>query len=142
MSYSTKGHLFWSEFVVRYRMISNFVIWFRYNRIGLSGKFVPMLKENWNAKNLNFSTFIKLYRLVGTNFSDNPILCGKLDWLSLVWLNIVRGVSVPDPIIEVICHRFYAFTSFLSIKLVVTTTNVITHAKTSPKSIIHSKHIT
>jgi len=23
--------------------------------IGLSGKFVPMLKENWNAENLNFS---------------------------------------------------------------------------------------
>jgi len=40
--------------------------------IGLSGKFVPMLKENWNAENLNF-IFIKLYRLVGTNFPDNPI---------------------------------------------------------------------
>ena len=24
----------------------------------LFGKFVPMLKENWNAENLNFSTYI------------------------------------------------------------------------------------
>jgi len=30
--------------------------------IGLTGKFVPILKENWNAEDLNFSTFIKLYR--------------------------------------------------------------------------------
>jgi len=34
-----------------------------YLSIGLSEKFVPMLKENLNAENLNFSTFIKLYRL-------------------------------------------------------------------------------
>jgi len=29
--------------------------------IGLSGKFVPMLKENWNAENLNFSTHLLNY---------------------------------------------------------------------------------
>jgi len=40
--------------------------------IVLVGKFVPMLKENWNVESLNF-IFIKLYRLVGTNFPDNPI---------------------------------------------------------------------
>ena len=35
---------------------------------------MPMLKENWNAEDLNFNyTCIKLYRLVGTNFPDNKI---------------------------------------------------------------------
>ena len=32
-----------------------------YGTIGLSGKFVPMLKENWNAENLNFSIHLLNY---------------------------------------------------------------------------------
>jgi len=35
--------------------------------------FVPMLKENLNAENLNFSIHLLNYKLIGINFSDNPI---------------------------------------------------------------------
>jgi len=39
--------------------------------IGLSGKFVPMLKENWNAENLNFS--IHLLNYIGRHeLSEQP----------------------------------------------------------------------
>jgi len=31
------------------------------NNLLLSGKFVPMLKENWNAEDLNFSTHLLNY---------------------------------------------------------------------------------
>jgi len=42
--------------------LKNWIIYFKYyiihiflQNIGLSGKFVPILKENWNAEDLNFS---------------------------------------------------------------------------------------
>jgi len=35
--------------------------------------FVPMLKENLNAENLNFSIHLLNYKLIGINFPDNPI---------------------------------------------------------------------
>jgi len=45
-----------------------------YVYIELSGKFVPILKENWNAEDLNFSIhLLNLYKLIGTNFPNNPI---------------------------------------------------------------------
>jgi len=40
----------------------------------LSGKFVPILKENGNAEDLNFSIhLLNLNLFRGTNFPDNPI---------------------------------------------------------------------
>jgi len=42
--------------------------------IGLSGKFVPILKENWNAEDLNFSivyTFIKFKSFAARTFRFN-----------------------------------------------------------------------
>ena len=43
-------------------IIQNILIWvILIHIIELSGKFVPMLKENWNAENLNFSIHLLNY---------------------------------------------------------------------------------
>ena len=50
--------------------------WFNFLCIGLFGKFVPILKKNWNAEDLNFSIHLLNLNLLRHELSGQPnIMC-------------------------------------------------------------------
>jgi len=48
------GHPRCKEIKCKFDKINKTIKIIRFYNIGLSGKFVPILKENWNAEDLNF----------------------------------------------------------------------------------------